>query len=144
MAEKLIFVFGTLKDGFPNFHKNAGRRIEGLFATAERLPLYLVGERHSPWLVDRPGEGHFVRGQIFEADAAALHTMDLLERVGDPDGYHRRPLAVVAVGVTAPSPMEVLAYLKEPNQVVGARVRLGPLPEYTLEHAALYRARMDP
>ncbi len=54
MAEKLIFVFDTLKDGFPNFHN-----------------------------------------------------------------------------------------LKEPNQLVGATVRLGPLPEYTLEHAALYRARMD-
>jgi gamma-glutamylaminecyclotransferase len=123
---ELVFVFGTLKEGFPNFHKNAGRRLPGVFATAERLPLYLVGERHSAWLVDRPGEGEFVHGEVFE-----------------PDGYKRRRLRVVSVGVSPPKAIEAFAYLKEPGQLADATVRLGPLGEYTAEHAALYRARMD-
>lgn len=141
MTER-VFVFGTLKEGFPNFHKNAGNRLPGDFATAQRLPLYLVGERHSAWLVDRPGEGHFVRGQIFEVDAEALRIMDMLERVDEPDGYKRRKLHVVPAEVPDGPALEVFAYLKEPGQLAGATVRLGPLAEYTLEHAALYRARM--
>jgi gamma-glutamylaminecyclotransferase len=140
---ELVFVFGTLKEGFPNFHKNAGKRLPGVFATADRLPLYLVGERHSAWLVDRPGEGEFVRGQVFEVDAAALAVMDALERVGEPDGYQRRRLRVVSLGVSPPQTIEVFAYLKEPAQLAAATVRLGPLSEYTAEHAALYRARID-
>jgi gamma-glutamylaminecyclotransferase len=140
---ELVFVFGTLKEGFPNFHKNAGRRLPGVFATAERLPLYLVGERHSAWLVDRPGEGEFVHGEVFEVDADALATMDVLERVGEPDGYKRRRLRVVSVGVSPPKAIEAFAYLKELGQLADATVRLGPLGEYTAEHAALYRARMN-
>jgi gamma-glutamylaminecyclotransferase len=40
-----VFVFGTLKQGFPNFHINRGRRVAGEFATGLAYPLYLVGER---------------------------------------------------------------------------------------------------
>ena len=32
-------------------------------------------------------------------------------------------------------------YMKHAEQVVQADVRVGPLAEYTLEHAALYRRR---
>ncbi|UYN95712.1 MAG: gamma-glutamylcyclotransferase [Enhydrobacter sp.] len=140
---ELIFVFGTLKEGFPNFARNAGRRLPGVFTTVERLPLYLVGERHSAWLVDRPGDGETVRGEVYEVDEAALAAMDALERVGAPDGYRRRRLRVVPAGATGAS-LEVFAYLKDPGQLAGADLRLGPLGEYTLEHAALYRARMAP
>lgn len=48
----LVFVFGTLKEGFPNFATNKGVRRGGDFVTASRYPLYLVGERCSPWLID--------------------------------------------------------------------------------------------
>ena len=140
---QFVFVFGTLKEGFPNFDKNAGKRLPGTFVTVERLPLYLVGARHSAWLIDRPGEGHFVRGQVFEVDAAALRTMDILERIDEPDGYKRRKLGVKSVGTPTPAALDVFAYLKEPVQLVGATIRLGPLAEYTLEHAALYRARIE-
>ena len=50
-----VFVFGTLKEGFPNFATNRGRRIAGGFVTVQRYPLYLVGERFSPWLLDAAG-----------------------------------------------------------------------------------------
>ena len=35
----------------------------------------------------------------------------------------------------------VFAYLKPPEQFSPSSARLGPLAEYTLEHAALYRGR---
>ena len=89
-----IFVFGTLKEGFPNFATNRGRRVEGEFQTCQRLPLYLVGERFSPWLIDQPGEGFQVAGQVFEVDAATLALMDQLERTHEPDGYVRQTINV--------------------------------------------------
>jgi gamma-glutamylaminecyclotransferase len=137
----LVFVFGTLKEGFPNFQSNRGVRLPGEFLTEQRLPLYLVGERHSPWLVNLPGQGHRITGQVFEVDRAALDRMDELERVTEPDGYRRLTLSVVAKTPSATLAAPVFAYLKQPEQVSAAGVRLGPLAEYTLEHAALYRSR---
>ena len=37
--------------------------------------------------------------------------------------------------------MDILAYIKLQGQFSVEDVRLGPLQEYTLEHAALYRRR---
>ncbi|SFM75452.1 gamma-glutamylcyclotransferase family protein [Variovorax sp. OV329] len=133
-----VFVFGTLKEGFPNFATNRGRRLPGSFVTRERYPLYLVGERHSPWLVDRPGEGERVAGQVFEVSEEALAAMDALERIHAPDGYRRLRITVEAErGGT----FEVFAYLKQAGDLLAAEVRMGPLAEYKPEHAALYRPR---
>jgi gamma-glutamylaminecyclotransferase len=136
----LVFVFGTLKEGFPNFGFNTGKRVEGDFVTQERYPLYLVGERHVPWMVDTPGTGHEVAGQVFEADAPALAAMDALERVTEPDGYRR-----VLIGVRRRDGVsdirQAFAYMKPAEQFVPANARIGPVAEYTMAHAALYRYR---
>jgi gamma-glutamylaminecyclotransferase len=75
----LVFVFGTLKEGFPNFPTNKGSRRPGAFLTKERYPFYLVGERHSPWLINSPGQEERIVGQVFEVDQTALEAMDNLE-----------------------------------------------------------------
>ena len=138
---QLVFVFGTLKQGFPNFPTNKGTRQPGTFLTQERYPFYLVGERHSPWLINSPGQGERIVGQVFEVDAAALDAMDRLERVSEPGGYRRIVLEVEAVEGTPQNSLRAFAYLKQAQHLVPAEVRLGPFPEYTLEHAALYRSR---
>jgi gamma-glutamylaminecyclotransferase len=137
----LVFVFGTLKQGFPNFAVNSGRRVGTVFRTLDRHPLLLMGERHVPWMIDSPGLGERVDGELYEVDAAALAAMDELEGVGKPDGYHRKALRVQAA--TAGDDAVVLAqtYMKHAGQVVEADVRLGPLADYTPAHAALYRKR---
>ena len=134
-----VFVFGTLKEGFPNFATNRGHRIAGSFVTVQRYPLYLVGERFSPWLLDAAGEGERVIGQVFEVDPAALAAMDDLERITQPDGYRRRPVDVEAVG--GQQRLTVHAYFKPREDFHRSAARLGPLREYTAEHAALYRRR---
>ena len=136
-----VFVFGTLKEGFPNFATNRGTRLPGTFATKERYPLYLVGERCSPWLVDRPGEGEHVLGQVFEVDPGTLDAMDRLERVHEPDGYRRVRLVVVPIQPAQPEGIDVFAYLKPSQHLAASEVRRGPLCDYTLEDAALYRPR---
>jgi len=137
-----VFVFGTLKEGFPNFHVNRGTRVPGDFVTVQPYPLYLIGERRSPWMLDQPGTGQNVRGQVFEVDDAALAQMDVLERVGEPDGYRRVRVEVAVAGQAGSAPLEVFAYLKEPAEFTAvAGDAIGPLAEYTHEHAVLYRTR---
>ena len=138
---QLVFVFGTLKEGFPNFATNKGARVAGDFVTVERYPLYLVGERFSPWLIDAAGEGERVVGQVFEVDEATLVAMDELERVTKADGYRRVMLEVEPLQDGRRAACSVHAYIKPREQFTAAEARLGPLQEYTREHAALYRSR---
>jgi gamma-glutamylaminecyclotransferase len=140
-ASMLVFVFGTLKQGFPNFHENLGTRVPGDFATCECYPLYLVGDRHAPWMIAQPGTGHQIKGQVFKVDALALQRMDRLERVHEPDGYRRGTIDVIPVSTMVTSPLQVFAYFKSADQLQHHRARLGPLPEYGLAHAALYQRR---
>ena len=139
LDETLVFVFGTLKAGFPNAASNRGRRLPGHFRTLENWPLYLVGERHSPWLVLSPGDGMAVRGQVYAVDAQSLAVMDRLERIGLDDGYRRVEIRVAAE--IDEREYDVFVYGKLPAQLQAADLRLGPFDEYRPEHAALYRPR---
>lgn len=136
----LVFVFGTLKEGFPNHHVNRGKRLAGTFSTTLPYPLYLVGKRRSPWMIDEPTRGSHVRGQVFEVDEVALRQMDVLERVDEPDGYRRKRIGVVSS--EDGSTLDVFVYMKDPAQFLAHRGdAIGPLSEYTAQHAALYRPR---
>jgi gamma-glutamylaminecyclotransferase len=132
-----VFVFGTLKQGFPNFGVNKGVRVPGTFRTRERFPLFLVGERHVPWMLDERGQGEQVIGEVYEVDDPALAAMDRLERVGEPDGYRRVPIWLEGGGTS----IEAFAYLKFAPHLVRSEARLGPIDEYTMDHARLYRSR---
>jgi gamma-glutamylaminecyclotransferase len=111
-----------------------------VFRTVYRLPLLLVGERHVPWLIDTPGSGEQIAGEVYEVDAAALAAMDELEGIGKPDGYHRKAIQVRPAGDDG-AELQVQIYLKHAHQLLRADVRQGPLADYTLAHAALYRRR---
>jgi gamma-glutamylaminecyclotransferase len=134
-----IFLFGTLKEGFPNSSANKGSRVAGEFITKNRYPLYLVGERYSPWLVLSEGEGLQVRGQVFTVDEATLGDMDRLERIHKTDGYRR--VQVQVFSKSTDEEMQVFMYVKPPQQLEGMLVQLGPIAEYELEHASLYQKR---
>jgi len=134
-----LFVFGTLKEGFPNFNKNKCSRLAGDFHTRKPYPLYLIGERSSPWLILKKGQGHQVYGQVFNVSNAALLYMDKLERISEADGYQRVELEVCnqQTGET----IEAFAYGKPIAQLSTAIIQCELSGEYTLEHASLYRAR---
>ena len=86
---ELVFVYGTLKEGFPNFHANKGARIPSVFFTVERFPLYLVGERCTPWMIDDPGQGERIAGELFGALLEHHHRNFLFVLRGEllePDG----------------------------------------------------------
>ncbi|MBW3695194.1 gamma-glutamylcyclotransferase [Vibrio sp. T187] len=134
-----VFVFGTLKEGFPNFSTNKGRRVPGDFTTKSSYPLYLIGERNSPWLVLDEGKGHPVKGQVFEVSDETLADIDRLERITKPDGYRRIMLEVVCKQTGEAS--QVFVYCKPKIQLQNMLIQQELAGDYTLEHAKLYTPR---
>ena len=140
-----IFVYGTLKEGFPNFHFNRGRRIPGTYRTRQPLPFYVVqlrDEDRAPWLVNKPGQGVQVSGQVFEVDAATLQSMDEFEEVGLPTGYVRVAVELEAVD-EAGAVLHAHVYMKEEHQMVECLAVEGPFAEYTEQLAVGYRLEMS-
>jgi gamma-glutamylaminecyclotransferase len=134
-----IFVYGTLREGYPNHHHNVGVRKTGTFRTVEQFPLVLNGHRHSPCLIYSPGEGYPVRGEVYRVDDEGLALMDKLERIEAPDGFQRRQISVTSETQLPVGEVTVYAYLKKADSVND--IRQGPFQEFTLEHASLYRSR---
>lgn len=138
--ETLVFVYGTLKSGFPNHARFLGgaRRV-GEFQTVEAFPLVLNGKRCSPCLIDRPGAGETVQGEVYAADAGTLAALDRLERTAAADGYHRRAIMVRPVVGSIKAAISVHTYLKAPHLVDAAET--GHISVYTLAMGARYRPR---
>jgi gamma-glutamylaminecyclotransferase len=135
----LLFVYGTLKEGFPNHHLNVGRRLPGEFRTGKPLQLFVVklpGEERAPWLVDGTGSGHQVRGQVFEVEDEALASMDEFEGVGQPTGYLRLELELERTDQEG-NP-RAFAYMKQEQQLQHCLSIEGPFEEYTSKLAVGY------
>ena len=137
----LVFVYGTLKEGFRNHPINDGVRVvgpsDGQFETIERFPLYLVGRRRLPWLLDRPGEGHHVVGELYEVDPPALARLDELEQIGRPGWYVRSDILIRprrrADDTKADATIAAQVYFGVPERLETDEIHTGPIAEYTLE-----------
>jgi len=136
----LVFVYGTLKKGFPNHDRymQQARRV-GTFRAREGYRLVLNGERYSPCMMAGAGRGHRVVGEVYEVDRAGLALMDRLERIGLPDGYRRHRIRVDRVDGPPADVCDVFVYLKAPEGVDDPRSEA--LETYTPEAARLYRNR---
>jgi gamma-glutamylaminecyclotransferase len=137
----LLFVYGSLKQGFPNEHVNTGRRVAGEYRTHERYALYLLGPGEVPCLVAPPGDGHQVIGELYEVNDDDLNRMDRLERIGEPEGYERVEAAVERFDPSPAAPLRVFVYVKQDRSIAASTKRIGPLPEYKQEHAVRFHWR---
>ena len=137
----LLFVYGSLKQGFANEHVNGGRRVDGSYRTEERYGLYLLGPGEVPCLVAPPGTGHQVVGELYEVGDADLRRMARLERIGEPNGYERVEIAVERFDTAPVARLRALAYLKHERSIAATVDRIGPLAEYKPEHAARFHWR---
>ena len=85
-----IFVYGTLKRGYPNFDTGmGGTAFVGAYRTVELYPLVIGGPWLSPNLIDEPGVGHQVTGEIFTATDEAVEFLDHFEMTHIAIGYRR-------------------------------------------------------
>ena len=133
----LVFVYGTLKCGFPN-HPAYMHSSEflGTCTTVEKYPLVLSGHRYVPCMLDRPGEGAVVVGELFRVNDESLRHLDALEEIGRSHGYLRRIIEVCMAGEPEPRRLKAFAYLMPPEKVSDVRSEM--LSEYRIEDARKY------
>lgn len=134
-----VFVYGTLKEGFANYGINGGRRVPGQFRTAVRYPLFILGRKHLPWLVDQPGHGEHVLGQLFQVDDSALQKMDVLEQVDEEGWYSRKQIQVQATDDATMDLVTAFVYFGASDRVANEHIHAGPLAEFTIEQNHAYQ-----
>lgn len=87
MSEK-VFVFGTLKRGFPLHEQGlSGARLVGLYKTRKRYPMLIAGPWYAPMMFNEPGVGYHVHGELYDVDEGNLKLLDRLESVGKPANF---------------------------------------------------------
>lgn len=86
----LVFVYGTLKRSEPNHHvidpnlhtspdTTGVSKFIGSARTERKYPLVIGTRFNIPFLLDREGVGHQIRGEIYEVDERVLKKLDALE-----------------------------------------------------------------
>ncbi|XP_014519701.1 putative gamma-glutamylcyclotransferase At3g02910 [Vigna radiata var. radiata] len=96
----LIFAYGTLKRGFPNHYlmeelmNQDDAVFVGVYLTEDHYPL-VCGPHGIPYLINLPGLGHRVKGEIYAVSEGAVAKLDEFEGVSS-GCYERLPLTVVA------------------------------------------------
>lgn len=87
-----VFVYGTLKKGQPNYYRmldGANGKAEFLASarTVQKYPLVIASKHNIPFLLNLPGQGHRVQGEVYEVDDRMLKFLDDFE--GVPTMYQR-------------------------------------------------------
>ncbi|KAK4761631.1 hypothetical protein SAY87_029515 [Trapa incisa] len=91
--QSFVFTYGTLKKGFAN-HRLMQDLISsndavylGRYSTERSFPL-VCGPYGIPFLINLPGEGHRVSGELYAVSPYGLSRVDVLE--GTSVGYYER------------------------------------------------------
>lgn len=90
-----IFVYGTLKKGQPNYFRmldksNGAADFLGYAHTVEKYPLVIAGKYSIPFLLNIPGEGQQVKGEVYSVNSKMLEFLDMFESI--PTMYQRTPV----------------------------------------------------
>ena len=108
----------------------------GDYRTAENYLLVLIGERCVPCMIDAPGEGEQIEGELYEVDDDCLKRLDALERINEPDGYPRQKINLKSVEKPHAKSLEAHAYLISPK--IAKNYRSGYLQIYGLDDSRKY------
>jgi gamma-glutamylaminecyclotransferase len=121
-----VFVYGTLKRGFPNHHYMDGATYLGDARTVDVYPLVVGGTWFTPYLIPDRGSGHRIKGELWQVPVAMMPSLDELESVHLPNGYRREQIPVVLDGTSAT--VEAWAYFRKREHI--AVIHTGNLDDY--------------
>ncbi|KAM3257508.1 hypothetical protein ACQJBY_049673 [Aegilops geniculata] len=138
----MVFVYGTLKRGFPNHPRLAAFDCPFAGAATTAAPASLIiGPYAVPFLLPAPtpSSGRLVSGELYSASPSALADLDLLE--GTHLGvYERRRITVVVEGTS--KEVEAQAYFANASYAEALWLRCGgeaaEIAEYSMEHTGRY------
>lgn len=79
-----VFVYGTLKSGEPNHFwitdsSNGSAQLQSAGTTTEKYPMVIATRFNIPFLLNLPGTGHPISGEIYAVDENKLKQLDILE-----------------------------------------------------------------
>ena len=94
--------------------------------TLSAYPLVIGGRWFSPSLLDEPGVGQRVFGELFELSDEGLELLDSMEGTQHPKGYRR--IAVTVKNSTTGHECDAWTYVKDRNMIDG--IHSGALDEY--------------
>jgi gamma-glutamylaminecyclotransferase len=95
---KTIFVYGTLKRGFPNYNKQRLSQFYiGNCTTVTPYSLLIADQYYVPvLLLDATHGNKRIKGELYRVDQNTLAWLDALEGVGKNKGYQRVEIEVLA------------------------------------------------
>ncbi|XP_015807710.1 gamma-glutamylaminecyclotransferase B [Nothobranchius furzeri] len=87
-----VLFYGTLKKGQPNYHhvlnrNNGNAEFLATAITTQRYPLVIATKDNIPFLLNLPGQGQRVHGELYQVDEKMLKYLDIFESV--PNLYQR-------------------------------------------------------
>uniref|UniRef100_A0A087XHI4 Gamma-glutamylaminecyclotransferase n=1 Tax=Poecilia formosa TaxID=48698 RepID=A0A087XHI4_POEFO len=87
-----VFVYGSLKRGQPNYpymtdRSNGKAEFLGTAVTVQKYPLVIATKYNLVFLLNLPGQGKRVHGEIYKVDEKMLKYLDWFEKV--PTMYQR-------------------------------------------------------
>jgi gamma-glutamylaminecyclotransferase len=96
-----VFVYGTLKKGEPNHHwlsqtANGYSKFLCRASTMQKMPLVVATRYNIPFLLNKPGVGNYVTGEVYEVDDQMLAKLDELE---DYPNFYDREIQEMNIGV---------------------------------------------
>ncbi|NXX73944.1 GGACT glutamylaminecyclotransferase, partial [Urocolius indicus] len=116
-----VFVYGTLKKGQPNYRhmispSNGLAKFQGRGRTAEKYPVVITGKYNIPYMLNLPGKGYQIDGDIYTVDDQMLQFLDEFE--GCPETYQRTLMRIEVVewegkGGAGEDVVECFVYYKE-------------------------------
>lgn len=106
-----VFVYGTLKRGFPFYELGlSAEQYLGPVKTVQPYPMLIALSFYGPVMLDQPGKGRHVTGELFNVSEATLPTLDKLEDVGKPGSFR----SVIAVEpLTGGLRLDAIGYMKD-------------------------------
>ena len=110
-----VFVYGTLKRGFPNHHYMAGATFLTEALTVDAFPLVVGNTWFTPYLIPEKGKGHRVMGELWDVPAQIMPVLDELESTHLPNGYRRNLIPVLAA--RASEPVDAWTYFRERRHI---------------------------
>ena len=91
-----FFIYGTLKNGFPNYDEYL---LDKFFIckckTIDPYPLVVANKYYSPVLINERGNGVIVSGELYEIDNLTIELLDSLEGVGTDCGYTKYTIDIL-------------------------------------------------